>query len=244
LQEGLARGPRPPRKLGRVRSLRGHIMATQGPVIAVDIAAFSAQLLDYRETPPRARIIVEAVTDLLPGTAAIAYLLATLDDGQVWAPQATAGDVHVNDSAVNADRGTLGMMAEKSEPVVLSGRDLVREQYAHLNVRRTLNSLAYLPLKTKRGELFGAIEILSFDFPLGENTLSALQPLADVAGSALADAVSYEQERNSALSSITRITQLYDLEKVFGSTLELDQLLPIIGSKFREVLECRRCPNR
>jgi hypothetical protein len=121
---------------------------------------------------------------------------------------------------------------------------LVREQYAHLNVRRTLNSLAYLPLKTKRGELFGAIEILSFDFPLGENTLSALQPLADVAGSALADAVSYEQERNSALSSITRITQLYDLEKVFGSTLELDQLLPIIGSKFREVLECRRCPNR
>jgi hypothetical protein len=55
------------------------------------------------------------VTDLLPGTAAIAYLLATLDDGQVWAPQATAGDVHVNDSAVNADRGTLGMMAEKSE---------------------------------------------------------------------------------------------------------------------------------
>jgi RND family efflux transporter MFP subunit len=100
-----------------------------------------------------------------------------------------------------------------------------------------LNSLAYLPLK-HQGELIGAVEILSFDaFP--ESTLVSLQPIADIAASALANAVTYEEERNNALSSITRITQLYDLEKVFSSTLELDQLLPIIGSKFREVLECQ-----
>jgi len=48
-----------------------------------------------------------------------------------------------------------------------------------------------------------------------------------------------EQERHNALSSITRLTQLYDLEKVFGSTLEIDELLPLIGSKFRELLECQ-----
>src|SRR5262249_16811311 len=41
-----------------------------------------------------------------------------------------------------------------------------------------------------------------------------------------------------SLSSITRLTQLYDLEKVFSLTLEMENLLPIIGSKFREVLEC------
>src|SRR5205814_9509823 len=77
------------------------------------------------------------------------------------------------------------------------------------------------------------------DGPIFETSLAALQSVMEVAASALADAASYEQERNSALSSITRITQLYDLEKVFSSTLELDQLLPIIGSKFREVLECQ-----
>ncbi|HKU27288.1 MAG TPA: efflux RND transporter periplasmic adaptor subunit, partial [Candidatus Sulfotelmatobacter sp.] len=34
------------------------------------------------------------------------------------------------------------------------------------------------------------------------------------------------------------LTQLYDIEKVFSSTLELDKLLPIIGSKVMEMLEC------
>ena len=213
-------------------------MATQGSVLAVDIAAFSSQLLDQREVFPRARIIVEAVTDVLPGTGVNLYLFVSENESQYWVPQATTGDVTVHDSMVAADRGTLGLLAAKDEVLVFSQNELVREQYAHLNVRRTLNSLAYLPLRM-HGDLFGAIEILSFDGPIFETSLAALQSVTEVAASALADAVSYEQERNSALSSITRITQLYDLEKVFSSTLELDQLLPIIGLKFKEVLECQ-----
>jgi RND family efflux transporter MFP subunit len=101
-----------------------------------------------------------------------------------------------------------------------------------------LNSLAYLPLKN-RGELIGAIEVLSFENEADGTVIAALEPVAEVAASALANAVSYEEERNNALASINRMTQLYDLEKVFSSTLELDQLLPIIGSKFREILECQ-----
>jgi RND family efflux transporter MFP subunit len=206
--------------------------------LAVDIAAFSAQLLNHRELSPRARTIIEAVTDVLPGTGVNLYLLISENEGQCWVPQATTGDVTVHESMVAADRGTLGLLAAKDEVLVFSQSELVREQYGHLNVRRTLNSLAYLPLRM-HGDLFGAIEILSFDGPIVEISLAALEPVTEVAASALADAVSYEQERNSALSSITRITQLYDLEKVFSSTLELDQLLPIIGLKFKEILECQ-----
>jgi RND family efflux transporter MFP subunit len=213
-------------------------MATQGSVLAIDLAAFSTQLLENREVSPRARIIARAVTDLFPAAAANVYLLVTLHEGKVWAPQATAGEVSVHDSSVPAQQGNLGMIASNARPFVLRAEDLVREEYAHLNVRRTLNSLGYLPL-THRGQLLGAIEILSFETELTNGALLALQPMADVSASALANAIEYEQERHSALSSITRLTQLYDLEKVFGSTLELDQLLPIIGSKFREVLECQ-----
>jgi len=213
-------------------------MATQGSVLAADIAAFSTRLLDNRELFPRARIVAEAVTDFLPGTGANVYLLLTLDEAQVWAPQASVGDVTVHDSAVASDQGTLGVISVRPEPLIFSEKELMREQYAHLNVRRTLHSLAYLPLK-HQGELVGAIEILAFEGTISPKNLASLQPLAEVAASALANAASYEQERNSALSSITRITQLYDLEKVFSSTLELDQLLPIIGSKFKEVLECQ-----
>jgi len=225
------------RSVGKRRHFGIKIMATQGSALVFDIASLSAQLLDHSEVSPRARIIAEAVTDLLSGTACAVYMFSTRDDEQVWIPQAIVGDVSIPDSFIPASEGALGVLARKPEPLVFSGKELVREQYAHLHVRRTLNSLAYLPLK-HQGELIGAVEILSFDALL-ESTLSSLQPIADIAASALANAVIYEQERNSALSSITRITQLYDLEKVFSSTLELDQLLPIIGSKFREVLECQ-----
>ena len=118
-------------------------------------------------------------------------------------------------------QGTLGTLATNSEPVVFSGKALVREEYAHLNVRRTLRSLSYLPLK-HQGDLLGAIEILSFDEVIAVSTLSAFQPMADISASALASGLQYEEERHGALTSITRLTQLYDLEKVFGSTLELD----------------------
>src|SRR5262249_32680835 len=66
-----------------------------------------------------------------------------------------------------------------------------------------------------------------------------LEPVAELAGGALSAAIAYEAERHNSLSSISRLTQLYDLEKVFSSTLELDKLLPIIASKFREVLACQ-----
>ena len=49
----------------------------------------------------------------------------------------------------------------------------------------------------------------------------------------------YEGERNSHLESISRLTQLYDVEKVFNSTLEMDELNPIITAKVRELLEAQ-----
>ncbi len=213
-------------------------MATQRPVVAIDIATFSARLLELREVAPRARLIAQTITDLLPGAAANVYLLAAGDDEQVWNPQATAGDVSVPDVSVPLNQGALGIVARNPEPAVFSGKDLAREEYSHLHVRKTLHSLAYLPLK-QRGNLIGAIEILSFEGEVRDATLLALRPMADVAGSALANAQDYERERHETLSSITRLTHLYDLEKVFSSTLELDQLLPLIGSKFRELLECQ-----
>ena len=213
-------------------------MATQRPVVAMDIAAFSAQLLENREVVPRARILARTITDLLPGTAATVYLLGNREVGSAWVPQESSGEVSVTEAAVALDQGALGALAADPAPIVHSGKALVREECAHIHVRRTITSLAYLPIQNKQA-LIGAIEIVGFEEVISKDTLALLQPLADVAGSALANALDYEQERNNALTSITRVTQLYDLEKVFSSTLELDQLLPIIGSKFREVLECQ-----
>src|ERR1700690_2734473 len=66
--------------------------------------------------------------------------------------------------------------------------------------------------------------------------LEAVQEVAELASPALAAARSYESERNASLQSISRVTQMYDLEKVFNSTLEMDELLGIIAKKFQEVM--------
>src|SRR5690242_20273821 len=212
-------------------------MATQGPVVAMDIVALSARLLEVRELAPRARLAAQVVADSLPGSAVNLYIVGEQAE-RVWIPQASAGDVSVTEIAVPLEQGALGTLAGTSDAVVISGKDLVREEYAHLHVRRTVQALAYVALKVK-GDLVGAIEIVSFEGEMRSTSLTALEAVASVVGVALASASEYEQERHSTLSSITRLTQLYDIEKVLNSTLELDQLLPLIGSKFKELLECQ-----
>jgi RND family efflux transporter MFP subunit len=211
-------------------------MATQSPNLVLDIAAISVRLLEAQEIAPRARAIAQSLATLLPASAVNVYMVSETDEGDVWAVHGTVGDA-APDETVPLDAGTLGILAANARPLLLAGKTLVREQYAHLNVRKTLHSLAYLPL-VANDALIGAIEILSFEVQLTETHLGDLQGIAEIAGPALNAARRYEAERNNSLTSITRLTHFYDIEKVFASTLEMDQLLPLIGSKICETLEC------
>lgn len=207
------------------------------PDLVLDIAAISASLLAAREVAPRARIIGEALTTLLPSSAVNIYLVSSTGEGDCWHVRATVGEA-APDETIALESGTLGIVAADRKPLLLFSKTLIREQYAHLNVRKTLYSLAYLPLVV-HDTLIGTIEILSFEEPLTETQLAALQGLANVATPALTSAQEYEDERHNSLTSISRISQFYDIEKVFSSTLEMDQLLPLIGSKLCETLECQ-----
>jgi RND family efflux transporter MFP subunit len=212
-------------------------MATQSPNLVLDIAAISVRLLEAQEVAPRARTVARALATLLPASAVNVYMVSETSDGDVWTVHGTVGDA-APDETVSLDAGTLGILAARREPLLLAGKHLIREQYAHLNVRKTLHSLAYLPL-VANSALIGAIEILSFEDPLAEAHLDILQGVAEVAGPALSAARQYEVERHNSLTSITRLTHFYDIEKVFSSTIEMDQLVPLIGSKICETLECR-----
>src|SRR5260370_21500054 len=212
-------------------------MESQDINLEIDLIDLSSRLLEAQEVVPRARIIAHTIAELLPGTAVNTYVLFSANGDQVWVPKATVGEVYVQAENVSSDSGTLGELLARKEVLLLSGKNLLREKYAHLDIRRTLRSLAYLPL-LKADTLAGALEILSFEMEITEEHLNALSPVADISAASLMAAQSYEIERHDALTSISRLTQLYDLEKVFASTLEMDELLPIIGSKLREVMEC------
>jgi RND family efflux transporter MFP subunit len=204
----------------------------------LDLSDLATQLLTAQDSTSRARIIARQFADAVPGCCVTIYLLGEEDARSVWFPKAGAGDSDVRASKAPADAGTLGELAADPAPMLLSGPRLSRETYAHLDVRRTLAAMAYLPL-INGDQLLGAIEILSFQEPLSNADLTELNTAAPIAAAALAAGITYESERHETLTSITRLSQLYDLEKMFASTLEMDELLPIIGGKSREVMECQ-----
>jgi RND family efflux transporter MFP subunit len=197
-----------------------------------------AALLREREVVPRAQLIAQQAVEFLAGGAVVVYLLEDHEEGQVWSAKATSGEIHLDDQIIPLKSGTLGVLAEQREALLFAGNELAREEYAHLHARRTPVSLAYVPIVMEES-LMGCLEAASFEGPITQADVAALQELAEYAGSSLASAVAYEQERNSHLESISRLAQLYDLEKVFNSTLEMDDLLPIVASKCREILNAQ-----
>ena len=213
-------------------------MAPPGSELDINIVGFAARLLEVPETAARARLTAQAILQQFPTATTIIYVLDEDDEGSFWCVRASVGESVEPDRTVAAEAGTLGTVFSDPRPIVFEGNSLLREDYAHLNVRRTVKSLACVPLL--HGEtLVGAIEILSFDAVLSKPLLDALRHLFEVSASALAASQAYERERNSSLTSLTRLTQFYDIEKVFSSTLEIDELLPIIAGKMREMLECQ-----
>jgi RND family efflux transporter MFP subunit len=210
-------------------------MATQRPGFQIPLVDFAASLLLQREASGRAQLIAEQVVELDPNCDAVVYVIEDQDD-PAWSPKGVRGDIRVEGEQLEFNAGTLGMLAEAGEqPLVLNGSQLKREHYAHLDVRRTLASLAYVPLRAE-GVLVGAIELITYERPAPTSLLASVNSIAELAAPAIASAVAYESERNRSLQSITRVTQMYDLEKVFNSNLEMDELLATIASKVQEVM--------
>ncbi len=190
-----------------------------------------------QEVTPRAKALARFVSELIADAAVNIYTLASDGEKDVWVPRATIGEAQIHEQEIPGDSGLLGMALEEGEPINRLAGQIKREDYAHVDIRKSLVSLTYLPLLHKE-ELLGVVEILAFEEEITYEAITALMPAADVAAAAMAAAQAYEEERNGTMASITRLTQLYDLEKVFSSTLEMDELLPLIGAKFSEILDC------
>ncbi|HVP64281.1 MAG TPA: GAF domain-containing protein [candidate division Zixibacteria bacterium] len=193
---------------------------------------FAAELLAEPGCDGRAHLLAQRVAFLVPSSAIVVYLH---QNGE-WRAAATSGDVSLQASDSTADAATLARLFERRQPVVFTGADLPREAYAHLNVRRTVVSLACIPLQIEQ-QLVGAIECLTFEQPITDDALETLRPVAGLSAIALYSALNAERERNESLHSISRLAQLYDIEKVFNSTLDIDAIQPIITSKLQEVLD-------
>jgi RND family efflux transporter MFP subunit len=204
----------------------------------LDLSPLSTQLLAVQEVSPRAKVFANFVAGLLADCAVSVYTLASDENANFWLPRAIVGEAAIHEEAIRADSGLLGAMLNEAAPVLRQAPQLKREDYPHIDTRKTILSVACIPL-IHQDSLIGALEILAFEEANSEGDIQTLLPAAEVAAAALLSAQAYETERHGTFSSITRLTQLYDLEKVFSSTLEMQELLPLIGAKFAEILACQ-----
>ena len=212
-------------------------MGAEAPVRRLDATAFATALLRDRELTPRARRILSTLADILPESALVLYVAETAGDNDVWRARAIHGEVRVDVHALE-EVEAFQRVVESGEPGVFSGTELGREAYAHLDFRRTMASWALMPLIS--GErIVAVLEVISFTAGLRAESLDSLREALDIAAVAVSSALEYERERNSQMASITRITQFYDLEKTFNSIIEIEDLLPVIAAKFRELLNAQ-----
>ena len=152
-------------------------------------------LLGEQEVIPRARTFAKFVSELLDESAISVYTLGAADDSNYWIPRITLGDATIHEQAIPLDSGLLSSLQENSSPVIHKGNEIKREDYPHIETRRTLLSLCYIPLVHK-DNLIGTLEILSFEQELSEEAISALRPAAGVAAAAIASAQTFEEERH------------------------------------------------
>jgi RND family efflux transporter MFP subunit len=208
-------------------------MVTGWPAVAVSVNEIASALLAVSEVASRAQVIADRVCQVVPGSAAVVYVIEDQDNPS-WKAKATAGDIQAAE-VVELNAGTLGKLANSRGPQLFDTSLLQREDFSHLDIRRTATSLICVPL-VQDEVLIGALEVVAYERTLGEPALLPLNSIAELASPAMANALAYEKERNASLESISRVTQMYDLEKVFNSTLELDGLLQMIAKKFAEVM--------
>jgi RND family efflux transporter MFP subunit len=198
-----------------------------------------ASLLLAPDAATRAALVASTVTQLIPDSACAVHRVVLTEEGSHWMVLAVAGDAsHVQESIPEGSSLVDPLLTEESQAVIYAGSEVRREDYAHLNLSRSVESLAYIPLLMAE-QLIGAIEIFTFSSALETEQIGELGPVVGLAAPAILAAEGADAQRQELLDSVHRMSQLYDLEKSLNSTLELDEVVAQIPAKTIAMLPCQ-----
>jgi RND family efflux transporter MFP subunit len=194
---------------------------------------FAYALLGEGEVQPRAQIVAQEIAQVFDSAAVVVYVL---DQDARCAARAHAGDIKRPRKPIVPKGNTFEHALKHRTASIFPSDRVARDKYQHLDVRRHVTSLAYIPL-TLEEVVVGVVEIICYDTMIEAPALAALRPMTELAAMALATAIANESSRDEQFQTITRFSQLYDLERTFNSTLQMEALLPLITSKVQEALE-------
>ncbi|MGB9485758.1 MAG: GAF domain-containing protein, partial [Terriglobia bacterium] len=142
-----------------------------------------------------------------------------------------------------ASEGILAEMLAKSRARRLDEEEIKPEMFPHLaeGDRERVATALYAPIPTSK-DVAGVLEVLNKR--TGEFTADDagfVEEACRLAGRVLDALRAVEQEKWSSLETIERLTALYDVASTFTSTLELEDLLPVMAEKIQGNLGALAC---
>jgi GAF domain-containing protein len=139
--------------------------------------------------------------------------------------------------------GILTEMLAKSRARRLDEEEIEPEMFPHLaeDDRERVATALYAPIPTSV-DVAGVVEVLNKRTgEFSADDARFVEEACRLAGRIVDALRAVEQEKWSSLQTIERLTALYDVASTFSSTLELEDLLPIMAEKIQGNLEAQAC---
>ena len=198
-----------------------------------------AMLLSTPDAVSRASVIASAIVTQLPNCACAVHRFLQEDSEISWNVIGLAGDISPEPSTMGSgNRLMVPLVLEAPEILIYAGAEILREDYSHVHISRSVSSIAYVPL-LQGEDLVGAVEILFFSGTPRLQELDAIAPIIQLATPAIIASEDWESQRQDLLDSVHRMSQLYDLEKSLNATLDFDAVTALIPEKAAAMLPCQ-----
>ncbi len=206
------------------------------------LADLASVLFACRDLETLRKTFIARVSVALTARAAFLWL-AEGPEGLRCCAQYTDSGERLSPSKDAVSEGILSTAFEDSTPLRLSAKELDRDAFTEFaaSQRPGIQSalIAQFPGATSAA---GVIEVLNRrDGAFTADDAAFLEAAAHLGSQADALLAGIEGERHLQLETVERLTALYDIARIFNSTLELEQLTPVVVSKVRDILRGQAC---
>src|SRR5215470_12023282 len=138
--------------------------------------------------------------------------------------------------SVSRETGIVHDLLRDRRPIVLERSDLVHTDDPWIkDLPKGTGSAIGVPLEAE-GIVVGLLALIFARRPQTQATLARLDGFLRHAAPALGRALRAERKTVGMLHAIERLTNLYDLSKAFGSTIDIDELSELIVRKAADIV--------
>jgi RND family efflux transporter MFP subunit len=128
------------------------------------------------------------------------------------------------------ETGNIHDLVRDRQPLVLTGEELRGADPFVRGLPASFRACLAVPLEAE-GLVVGLLALFFTHMPNADDALARLERFIEQAAPALGRALRSERKTVGMLHAIERLTNLYDLSKAFGSTIEIDELSELIVRK-------------